>query len=186
MNEIEKKIHEVPVCCPMCETGNVITELEMETFEYGVGEKLVLLNAYIPVSQCISCGYEFVGEKADEIRHDTISKHLKLLTSSDIKEIRIKLGLSQKSFAELSQLGWATIQRWEARQVLQSKSNDIYLRLLEFPENVERIRRFNNGQDMEQKNIHKPSKFQGKGLDNNAVITHISASQNFSLQRGVG
>ncbi|QJE03731.1 hypothetical protein HH212_26900 (plasmid) [Massilia forsythiae] len=185
MNSKETQVFSSITCCPMCEKEDVITERQLEKFEYGSGEKPALLSIYIPVNVCKSCGYEFVDEKADEIRHDAICNHLNLLTSSKIQEIRMRLGGSQKSFAEFSHLGVASVQRWEKRQVLQSESNDIYLRLLEFPENVKRLERWNAGLAMEE-NTSKSHEFQGKGLDANGVSAHIRASQTFSLKRKVG
>lgn len=186
MDSIETKLYESATCCPMCDGKNITTESVLEKFEYGAGEKVALLSVYIPVNECKNCGYEFAGEKADELRHDAICNHLKLLTSGQIQAIRMRLGGSQKSFAELSHLGVASIQRWEKRQVLQSESNDMYLRLLEFPENVKRIERWNSGRDMEQENTPMRHEFQGKALDINGVSAHMRASQTFYLKRRVG
>lgn len=186
MNLIETKTEESAICCPMCEKERVITERELEKFEYGLGENATLLSVYIPVNKCQNCGYEFVGEKADELRHDAICHHLNLLTSVQIQALRMKTGGSQKSFAALSHLAVASIQRWESRQVLQSESNDIYLRLLEFPENINRIKRWNSGQNMEQESNSTVHEFQGKGLDTKGVSAHTRASQTFSLKTRVG
>ncbi|MDN2699293.1 hypothetical protein O0882_23535 [Janthinobacterium sp. SUN073] len=183
MNEIGKKIEDGITCCPMCEAHDVVTQRELEKFEYGRGKDLAVLNIYIPVSSCRNCGFEFVGEKADEIRYDAICNHLRLLTPGRIQEMRVRLSGSQKLFAELTHLGQASIQRWENRQVLQSESNDLYLRLLEFPENVERLQRWNRGGGMDDVKISKENKFNGLGLDANAINNLAPASQTFFLRR---
>jgi putative zinc finger/helix-turn-helix YgiT family protein len=186
MNEIGKKIENGNSCCPMCEAHSIIINTELEKFEYGIGKNMAVLSVYIPVNQCQSCGYEFVGERADELRHDAICNHLKLLTPGRIQEMRVRLSGSQKNFAELTHLGQASIQRWEQRQVLQSESNDLYLRLLEFPENVERLERWNRGEDMQKKKDLKKIQFKGFGLDASAVNNLGPASQTFFLKRKAG
>lgn len=186
MNEIGKKIENKDSYCPMCEGSSVIANTELEKFEYGIGKNMATISVYIPVNRCQSCGYEFVGERADELRHDAICNHLKLLTPAQIQEVRMRLSGSQKGFAELTHLGQASIQRWEQRQVLQSESNDLYLRLLEFPENVERLVRWNRGEDMENRQDLKKIQFKGFGLDASAVSNLAPASQTFLLKRKAG
>lgn len=170
--------------CPMCDKGNVTTEIELEKFDYGVGAKSTVLNVYIPINKCTTCGYEFVGEKADELRYDAICDHLKLMRPGKIQEFRMRLCGSQKSFAALTHLGQASIQRWEQRQVLQSESNDLYMRLLEFPENMERLERWNRGEVMEQAKASTP--FNGVGLNAQAVYALVPASQSFTLNKRTG
>ena len=184
MNGHEMNVVEQTHSCPMCDKNTVSTQIELEKYEYGVGEKAVLLNVYIPINKCMACGYEFVGEKADELRYDAICDHLRLLRPGRIQELRMRLGGSQKSFAGLTHLGQASIQRWEQRQVLQSESNDLYMRLLEFPENVERLERWNNGGTMEEKKAARP--FNGKGLNADAVCALVPASQSFTLKKRAG
>jgi putative zinc finger/helix-turn-helix YgiT family protein len=183
MNEIGYGMKSDTPCCPMCEAHNVVTQFEKENFEYGVGKEATILSIYIPVNKCQSCDYEFVSEKADEIRHDEICNHLRLLTPGKIQEIRIRLGGSQRGFSELTHLGQASIQRWEKRQVLQSVSNDIYLRLLEFPENQERLTRWNRGEKMGCQSASKPSAFKGQALGAEEVKNLTPVSQNFLLRK---
>lgn len=184
MNEKLGKLAVESTCCPMCEQCAVTVQTELEKFEYGTGQEVALLSVYIPVHKCSNCGYEFVGEKADELRHDAICDHLRLLRPGRIQEIRMRLSGSQKSFAALTHLGQASIQRWEQRQVLQSESNDLYLRLLEFPENIERLERFNRCEDMESgKGL---GAFKGCGLGDKEVAAIEPVGKLFSLKKRVG
>lgn len=174
-------------CCPICESNKIEENYEREEFEYGSGNKKALLNTYIPINRCAECGYEFVGHKAMALRHEAICKHLRLLTPREIQELRFKLELTQKRFADLCSLGVASIVRWEQGQLLQSTSNDVFLRLLSFPENVERLRRWNAGADMEDTRPHNNiAQFRGLGLDQNDVADLLPGSQMFTLKRKVG
>ena len=48
--------------------------------------------------------------------------------------------MTRPQFAALTKLGEATIARWEAGNLIQNAANDKFLRLLVYPENVERLR----------------------------------------------
>lgn len=183
MNEIGKTSESSTLHCPMCDCNSIVTSHEKESFEYGAGKESVKLHAYIPVSKCESCGYEFVGEKADEIRYDAICDHLRLLRPNKIQEIRVRLAGSQKGFSEFTHLGQASIQRWENRQVLQSASNDLYLRLLEFPENFERLTRWNRGEEMNKKETQSGSDFKGCALAPNEIEQLSPISKSFLLRK---
>ena len=59
----------------------------------------------------------------------------------EIKALREKLGLSRTEFARLTRLGEATIARWERGELIQNAGNDSLLRLLQYEDNVRRLRR---------------------------------------------
>jgi DNA-binding transcriptional regulator YiaG len=159
--------------------------MELERFEYGIGKQAVLLSAYIPIMKCQNCGYEFVGERADEIRHEKICEHLRLLSPKKVQEIRVRLGKTQKGFADLTHFGLASIQRWEQGKILQTESNDLLMRLLEFPENVERLNHWNDGKDMHSIATPQPS-FKGNGLNASEIQSFEMASRVFLLNRKIG
>jgi transcriptional regulator with XRE-family HTH domain len=62
-------------------------------------------------------------------------RHLRLLTSSEIREGISTLGLSQKEAAERLGIAEATLSRWLTDTVIQSRAMDNYLRVFfRFPE----------------------------------------------------
>jgi len=169
--------------CPICDSANVVERSEREEFEYGVGDKKVMLSVYIPVFHCAHCEYEFVGEKAANLRHDAVCAHLGLLTPGDIKMLRIKVAGSQQAFADLTRLGIATIQRWEQGALLQTRSNDLFLRFLQIPENVEVAKLLNAGKSMEEALLgSKPTVFKSRGLKQESISEFARKGQEFSLR----
>lgn len=117
-------------CCPSCDGENVSLAWETETFHYGAGRDAVALTAKVPVFSCADCGLEFTDSLAEEIRHEVVCLHLGVLTPAEIKSIRSHLSLSQAQFAELTDIGVASLKRWETGDVIQNKSMDKYLRLI--------------------------------------------------------
>lgn len=113
---------------------------QTETFHYGAGRDAVTLTARVPVFSCADCDLEFTDSQAEEIRHEVVCIHLGVLTPAEIKSIRSHLSLSQAQFAELTEIGVASLKRWETGDVIQNKSMDKYLRL---------IRRFDSARDLQ-------------------------------------
>lgn len=128
------------IACPDCDSFHVHLSYEKQTFDYGSGADAVKLSANMPIYRCEICQYAFVGPQGADIEHETICKHLGVLTPSDLKTFRIKLGLSQAGLASLSGIGVASIARWESGHLIQNRSYDNLIRLLAFPENVDRLK----------------------------------------------
>ena len=120
--------------CPVCGTDHVTTFVHRDTFDYGTGESAVSLHVDLPVRRCAECDFEFLDHEAEQLRHDTICNHLGVLTSTEIRAIRKQHGMTRSSFAEITGLGEATLNRWENGVVIQNPANDRYLRLLAIPD----------------------------------------------------
>jgi putative zinc finger/helix-turn-helix YgiT family protein len=99
----------------------------------------VELKALVKMHKCDACGLCWTCADAEKARHEVICKHLGILSPGQIKEIRSKTGLSQVGFARLTGIGEASIKRWESGRVVQNESMDNFLRLLRYPENIERL-----------------------------------------------
>lgn len=88
----------------------------------------VLANAMV----CNSCGFIILNdEQANTLRKitaDTFKENNKLLTSTQIKEYREKLQMSQAQFASYLGVGSASIKRWETF-FIQDKSQDDLIRI---------------------------------------------------------
>lgn len=120
--------------CPVCGKDHVTTFVHRDTFDYGTGESAVTLNLDLPVRRCVECDFEFLDHEAEQLRHDAICNHLGVLTSTEIRAIRKQHGMTRASFAEVTGLGEATLNRWENGVVIQNPANDRYLRLLAIPD----------------------------------------------------
>jgi DNA-binding transcriptional regulator YiaG len=62
------------------------------------------------------------------------------MTPREVEGIRTRLGMTRAAFAELTRLGEASLARWEKGLLIQNPGNDQLLYLLQFPENVKRLR----------------------------------------------
>lgn len=131
--------------CPDCGGHSFSTVLHDDAFEYGAGESPVTLHARIPVHCCDSCDFEFLGREGRRIKHEAVCRHFCLLTPTEIQGIRESHGMSRTAFAEITGFGEATLNRWERGAVIQNRANDRYLRLVDSPEVLNRLKRLQDG-----------------------------------------
>lgn len=91
------------------------------------------------VLTCEECGEEFYCEELDNktlvTAYNEYRRKHKLLMAEDIKKIREKYGLSQRSFAKLLNWGDKTIRRYENGSI-QDKAHNSLLLFLREPENM--------------------------------------------------
>jgi HTH-type transcriptional regulator/antitoxin MqsA len=129
--------------CPICGAGGLEKKVSTETFEYK-GEKISIPN-YVTY-ECAECK-EAIVDKATlkasgKLLKDFQRKVDGLLTGSQIKEIRKKLGLTQEQLAEIVGGGLKSVARYESGQICQSKGMDNLLRILDaYPETLNIIRK---------------------------------------------
>ena len=127
--------------CPNCESDNVDTTIERETFTYGEGPSAVELTAHVPVRVCKNCEFQFTDGDAEEARHEAVCRHLKVLAPKEILDLRKRYNMSRAEFAELTRLGEASLARWENGQLIQNAANDQLLFLLTVPSNMDLLKR---------------------------------------------
>jgi putative zinc finger/helix-turn-helix YgiT family protein len=125
--------------CHSCGAAVTTRRSELDTFTYGVGNDAVTLTATVSVFACAACGSEFTTSEAEDLRHEAVCRHLGVLTPTEIQALRAKYGLSRSEFARLARIGEATLARWERGSLIQNAGYDQLLRLLAFPDNVERV-----------------------------------------------
>jgi DNA-binding transcriptional regulator YiaG len=130
----------VPLRCTGCGSSSVVTETTVEEFPYGTGEAPVQLKAAVPVRTCRHCGFQFTDHRAESARHEAVCRHLGVMTPGEVEGVRTRLGMTRAAFAELTRLGEASLARWEKGLLVQNPANDQLLYLLQFPENVKRLR----------------------------------------------
>lgn len=128
-----------PHSCENCGSNDVHAHYEDQAFIYGAGADSVDLRVTVPVWSCRACGMRYTDEAAEIIRHDAVCVHLGRLTPRQLVGLRFQYGLTQEEFANISNIGIASIKRWESGNQIQSSSFDSYLRLLSFSENMRRI-----------------------------------------------
>ena len=125
------------VTCAMCESSDVKTKQIEDSFEYGSGDSRVFLNAVIPVHNCVKCSFEFTGNKADDLRHEAVCRHLGLLTPEEVRSVRNNM--SKAEFSRQTGIGEASLSRWERGSLIQNVAMDKFLYLLSLPGNLEAL-----------------------------------------------
>ncbi len=130
----------LPVECFSCGSTNVSSTTEVEHFQYGDKEDVAMLSASVRVHHCASCDFSFTTEDAAESRHESVCRHLGVLTPKEVREIRDVYQLSQEEFSKLSKIGKASLARWEGGLLIQNQANDNLLYLLTFDDNVARLK----------------------------------------------
>jgi len=95
----------------------------------------------VPIEVCDRCGEHYSGPEAAKVEHEAICRTLGLPTPSEIVALRQRLGMSQAELARLTEIGKATISRWERGRMLPTRALARYLRLLERnPTNVKLLK----------------------------------------------
>jgi putative zinc finger/helix-turn-helix YgiT family protein len=117
--------------CPECGQGQLIPFIRTEEFDFDLGDETVKVRAEnVPVQKCDKCGEVMSGPAAAKVRHEAICRAAGLLTPSEIKGIREKFGWSQQHLADLTDIGIATVSRWERGRLLQNRSNNKILQAI--------------------------------------------------------
>lgn len=116
--------------CLACEDGIATLGHEVQSFHYGPEADGIVLTAKVPVWTCAACDEQYLGEEAEDLKHDAVCAYLGRLTPREIKALRVTFGMLQDEFARLTGYGSASIKRWESSSQIQSESVDKHLRLL--------------------------------------------------------
>jgi putative zinc finger/helix-turn-helix YgiT family protein len=130
---------DVVIVCPSCGGPNVKTENKNRTFPYGCDSEKVELTVQVPVRVCTDCDFSFLDRVAERLCHEAICQYLKVMSPSQIRDLRELYSLNQSQFAKLTGLGEATLSRWERGVVIQNRAYDSFLYLLGFEENIRRL-----------------------------------------------
>lgn len=117
--------------CAICGSAAATCTMVDHGFEYRSGNQLETLTAHVPVMECSECEEAYFGDGAEEIKHEAVCDFLGRLTPRAIVEIRENLGMSQAQLAAHTDIGVASIKRWETGLVVQGAALDRQLRNLE-------------------------------------------------------
>jgi putative zinc finger/helix-turn-helix YgiT family protein len=125
--------------CPECGSDRVRTEWIDDLFPFTAEGQTTELSCTVPLRICGNCESHYLDDVAETIQDDTARRHLGLLTTGELREIRERYG-TQTEFGALSGIGVASLSRWESGASFQTKAFDNLMFLLRFPENGERLR----------------------------------------------
>ena len=124
--------------CPDCD-GAATTVRHRHVFSYGRGESAADVEVELPVRVCGECGFEFLDEEGERLKHEAVCRHLGVLSPREVRDIRRRHGMTRATFATTTGLGEATLGRWETGAGIQSHANDRYLRLLALSDGMSRL-----------------------------------------------
>jgi putative zinc finger/helix-turn-helix YgiT family protein len=116
--------------CDGCGQRCVRVSFQEQRFIYGSGAEAIELAARVPVWRCQHCGHGYTDGDAEDYRHEAVCRHLRVLSPSEIRNIRKFHKLSQAEFARITGFGPASLKRWETGALIQNQSADRLLRLL--------------------------------------------------------
>ena len=127
--------------CPVCD-GSLNQASEEREVRIGRRAARVMEELY----RCSDCSEALYapGQMDAAMRRasEAIRKDEGLLSSEAIREIRMKLGLTQAAFERLLGVGPKTVVRWERGTVFQNRSTDSLLRVIDaMPEAAEFLSR---------------------------------------------
>lgn len=125
--------------CPECGSDRVRTEWMDDRFSFTAEGQTKELSCKVPLRICGNCESQYLDDEAETIQDDTARRHLGLLTTGEVRQIRERYG-TQTGFGALSGIGVASLSRWETGASFQTKAFDNLMFLLRFPENAERLR----------------------------------------------
>lgn len=128
------------LACPEC-GGNVETTWTDQTMTWGSGDLAPKIRLSVPVRTCRPCDLHYLDHHGERLRHEAVCRHLGVLSPAEIRSIRKEYAMTRASFAEVTGLGEATIDRWENGLAIQSVANDRYLRLVAVPHVMRMLRR---------------------------------------------
>jgi HTH-type transcriptional regulator / antitoxin MqsA len=131
------------VTCAVCDSEKV--KKVRRKFESRYNQTPVVIEG-AEMYRCESCGEEFfTAEQSRELSRQIKSRvreEAGLLSPQEIVKIRKSLGLSQTELEELFGLGEKVVTRWENGRVIQGRTADAALRLLEMePSLLPRLRK---------------------------------------------
>lgn len=117
--------------CPSCSEAGVQWHEAIQQFGYGVGEEAVTIVTVVPLGTCTACGFEFTDCRGEAKRHDAVCRHLRVLTPSEVRNVREQRGFSQAELALALGVDVASVKSWERGLSIQNVANDALLRIWE-------------------------------------------------------
>ena len=115
--------------CPMCGNSGITTSSNHIAFKFGSEDTFAELKTDVPVRRCETCDFDYLDKEAERLKHNTICRHLGVLSPNEIRQIRNDLEMTRAEFAEVTGIGEASLNRWENGLNIQTHAYDRYLRL---------------------------------------------------------
>jgi putative zinc finger/helix-turn-helix YgiT family protein len=118
-----------PRKCPKCHERrlNEVTEQYESTREHD-GRAYAIAIPDLEMLVCEACGNRIIPEDSDDRLSDALRRVVGVLAPAEIRESRLKLGLTQERMARDLGVAEATLSRWETGAQIQQRAFDKILR----------------------------------------------------------
>ena len=170
-----------PFECPNCGSHRLVQRSAEDTFAYGADKQAVELKTTVLIDVCEHCGSAFASESAQVARNDAICQHLGILTPAEIRQLRDDVATTQSELSRITGIGKASLARWEAGDIFQNVANDRLLRLLRYPDNIQRLRALANGEKMPGRMKAEASEKKFRALSETEETIGRAAAATFEL-----
>jgi DNA-binding transcriptional regulator YiaG len=159
--------------CPNCE-DQVRETFVTEQIPLDDDDPDSFFEAEVPVLTCTVCGYAFTDHRAEVIRHAAFCAARDMLSPSEIRALRERLGMTRKEMHDAFGIPPASLDRWEHGRLIQNTSMNTLLRALEDADTAARL-------DRRPKPGAATTESAGAAADNNVIYVNFPALQ---AQRG--
>lgn len=130
MNALDEMLEELSKDQPVKGTACGCKEAAIHdvtiTQRVAVGED-EYIEVDVPAVNCEACNVRYVDHRAEELIRDAVCRHRQLLTPSEVKAVRLALGMTRTDFAEAYGVAPASMERWENGRLTQSASANTLL-----------------------------------------------------------
>jgi putative zinc finger/helix-turn-helix YgiT family protein len=111
---------------------NTESEIQLTNFEVEIPnaertEIVETVTIQVPVRRDPATGEAILTADALDLIEDTQARYMGLLLPHEIRDLRKRLGLTQRQFGELLQVGEKTATRWETGRGRPSRSLNVLL-----------------------------------------------------------
>lgn len=118
--------------CSVCGARSV--EMTRRPIDVGRHGLRLMVKPAFDYGHCAACGEDLIpADQLDELFREAVARERAeggLLTSDEIRCLRLDLGLTQARLERLLGVGLKTVTRWESGTVGQSRIADNFMRLL--------------------------------------------------------
>lgn len=117
--------------CMVCRE-RAVSPLRLDRYEAELehdGRKYAVSVPDLTVLKCRNCGETYLDEAADERLSEALRTAAGLLSPSEIRDHREKLGLTREQLANRLRIPESALSRWETGAQIQQRSMDAFLRV---------------------------------------------------------
>jgi putative zinc finger/helix-turn-helix YgiT family protein len=108
------------------------SQIELTDFEVAIPNAdrtriVETITIKVPIERDLATGEEILTTEALDLIETTQARYMGLLLPAEIRELRRDLGLTQREFGDLLQVGEKTATRWETGRGRPSRSLNVLL-----------------------------------------------------------